>query len=382
MANTVTKGTTATRKASRAASPASKRRGQKRRQKSAVALLKQQLSQRPLPLWAVIVADAAVLAVALIVFALFHHVLPRDETSVGLVSQKVSTGAYASAAAPTQAPAAPEAPPEESVGTEAETSTPEADPVGVFSHRYADKFTDGEVFYDSNGYRSKNINIAFTKHMEPGLVYYVADIYIRRIECLRSAFAKDKFGRGRWERITSISRRMNAILAINGDYYGGRSDGIVIRNGELYRNDKNPVRDICVLNWDGTMEIFHPRDWDTYRAMENGAYQGWNFGPSLLDESGNAIASFDSEVSRINPRTAIGYYEPGHYCFVVVDGRSNRSKGITLPDLSSLMKNLGCNKAYNFDGGQSSEMVVNHETISRPDKGGRSTSDAVLIIDE
>ena len=33
----------------------------------------------------------------------------------------------------------------------------------------------------------------------------------------------------------------------------------------------------------------------------------------------------------------IGYYEPGHYCFVAVDGRSDKSKGLTMAQLSELM---------------------------------------------
>ena len=320
---------------------------------------------------------------ALIVFALFHHVLPRSEKAVGIESKRVASAQVQSvpvdsAAEPVSAESAPV---ESAEAPQAAATELPPDPVGVFKRKFADKFTDGEVIFDENGYQSANINIRFSKHQEPELVYYVTDIYLSRIECLTTVFAKDKFGRGHWERLTSICERMKGILTVNGDYYGGRSDGVVIRNGKLYRDDKNPLRDICVINWDGTFETYHPNEWDSYRAMENGAYQAWNFGPALFDESGNAKESFDSEVSGLNPRTAIGYYEPGHYCFVVVDGRSNRSRGITLPDLSALMHSLGCAKAYNFDGGASSEMVVDGKTVNRPADGGRSTSDAVLIVE-
>ena len=334
--------------------------------------LRKQLSRRPLPLWAVATADVLVFAIALNVFALFHHVLPRNETSTGIVSKRVST-----------AQAASEVPYPEPVATSEAAPAPsvEPDPVGVFTHRFEGRFTDSAVIANSEGYQSPNLNIRYSKHEEPGLVYYVADIYIRKIECLRTAFAKDKFGRGRYEWISDMSERLGGILAINGDYYGGRRDGIVIRNGEYFRNDDNPLRDICIINWDGTMDTYDPEAWDPQMAMDRGAYQGWNFGPILLDDEGNARTEFDSEVGGNNPRTAIGYYEPGHYCFVVVDGRSKSSKGITLAGLSQIMHDLGCAQAYNFDGGQSSEMLVNSKVISRPVDGGRKSTDAVLIVE-
>lgn len=346
--------------------------------------LKAQFFRNPPPVWVVVVADVLVFAVALNVFALFHHVLPRSEKSYGVKSQRISTAQLTGENTASEGNAVPGDRAEAVEETDAPLPdvTPEPDPVGVFARRFADKFTNGEVIATAESYQSKNVNVQFTKHTEPELVYYVADIYIRKIECFRTAFAKDKFGRGRWERVSSMSERMNGVIAINGDYYGGRSDGIVIRNGEYYRNEKNPIRDICIINWDGTMETYGPEAWDPQRAVARGAYQGWNFGPMLLDEEGNAMTEFNSEVGGRNPRTAIGYYEPGHYCFVVVDGRSKQSKGIGLVGLSEIMHNLGCKRAYNFDGGQSSEMVIGNKIVSNPYKGGRKNSDAVLIIDE
>lgn len=73
------------------------------------------------------------------------------------------------------------------------------------------------------------------------------------------------------------------------------------------------------------------------------------------------------EADSYHPRTALGYYSPGHYCFVVVDGRqSGYSSGILLKDLGTLMEQLGCTLAYNFDGGASSQMVVNNALLNRP----------------
>ena len=101
-----------------------------------------------------------------------------------------------------------------------------------------------------------------------------------------------------------------------------------------------------------------------------------------LAPDGGTISSFNSS-SRIisaNPRTAIGYYEPGHYCLVVVDGRGD-SAGISLPELSQLFSDLGCKAAYNLDGGNSSIMVWQNDVINNPSGGGRESSDALLIAE-
>lgn len=347
--------------------------------------LRDQLSRRPLPLWAVITADVLAFAVAILTFALFHHVLPRSEKAAGIVSLRgAQSAATASAATPEPAAGSAETA-TVADAADAATAAPSPEPtpetpVGVFT-KFEDKFTSGEVVVDSTGYRSANVNIGFQKFERAELVYYVADIYIRDISQLRTAFANDAFGRGHAEWIADICKRENGVLAINGDYYGGRTDGIVIHNGELFRDEDHPLRDICIINWDGTMDTFGPEAWDAEAVMTGGAYQGWNFGPMLLDRDGNAMQYFNSDVGKANPRTAIGYYEPGHYCFVVVDGRTKTSKGITLKEFSQLFYDLGCARAYNLDGGQSSVMVAGGTVVSKPYRGGRKSSDAVLIVD-
>ena len=366
-----------------------------RRSRGRVGWLRRQLGMRPLPLWIVITADVLALVLALLVFALFHHVLPRDERSTGIVSERAAMASPAPdelpevAAEPTESPGIPAEPTASPAAAAAEAKVETLDPaslpedgVGVFARRYADKFTTGAVIADSSGYQSPNLNITFTRGKQNNIVYYVADIYIRDIQCLRTCFAKDKFGRGHYEWLTDMCARTdNTVIGVNGDYCGGRSDGIVIRNGELFRDDKAPWRDVCALYWDGSMKIFSGKKWNTKAEMKNGCCQAWNFGPSLLDGNGQARTKFDSEVTSKNPRTAIGYFAPGHYCLVVVDGRSKQSIGATLPQLSRLMQELGCKCAYNLDGGQSSEMAVGGKTISKPAGGGRKNSDAILIID-
>ena len=342
--------------------------------------LKRQLRKRPLPVWVVVTIDVLVFGVALCTFALFHHVIPRNVEAVGISSSRDSMAAQSVATAQVQ--------PESSVlpettelpaATEMPEPTATPDPVGYFGTKYADKFTGGEVNQDAWHYQSANLNISNSTMEYCGTDVYVSDIYVRDISSFATAFAKDRYGRNFSEDVKDMAVRANAIVSINGDYYGNSDDGAIIRNGTLYREDSYVDCEICVLYWDGTMKTFPKGKFDARAEMEAGAYQSWAFGPSLLDENGAPKEKFSTGVFKTNPRTAIGYYEPGHYCFVVVDGRSRDSEGVDMAALSYLMDELGCRVAYNLDGGDTSQMLWGTKLINHPSDGGRDCSDIVLI---
>ena len=342
--------------------------------------LKRQLRKRPLPVWVVVTIDVLVFGVALCTFALFHHVIPRNVEAVGISSSRDSMAAQSVATAQVQ--------PESSVlpettelpaATEMPEPTATPDPVGYFGTKYADKFTSGEVNQDAWHYQSANLNISNSTMEYCGTDVYVSDIYVRDISSFATAFAKDRYGRNFSEDIKDMAVRANAIVSINGDYYGNSDDGAIIRNGTLYREDSYVDCDMCVLYWDGTMKTFPQGQFDARAELDAGAYQSWAFGPMLLDANGQAMTSFNSKVNPENPRTAIGYFEPGHYCFVVVDGRTKKSEGITTQELSALMASLGCKVAYNLDGGKTSQMYWGANLVNNPSGGGRNCSDIVLI---
>ena len=261
----------------------------------------------------------------------------------------------------------------------AEASAEPADETPL-AEKFADRFTDS-VTVTENSYTSPDISITVNEVNEENLTYYVADIYVRDITCFQTALAENTYGSGFRDSIEDMAVLNNALLAVNGDYYGNTTEGVVIRNGVIYR--ANPTDcDVCVLYYDGSMKVMPGSSFSVEEAVEDGAWQAWTFGPALLDAGGNPITAFasTSRITNANPRTAIGYYEPGHYCLVVVDGRGE-SSGISLPRLSRLFDTQGCTVAYNLDGGNSSIMVWGNEVINNPSGGGRESSDALLIAE-
>ncbi|MBR3638105.1 MAG: phosphodiester glycosidase family protein [Lachnospiraceae bacterium] len=213
---------------------------------------------------------------------------------------------------------------------------------------------------------------------------YVADILLPSVESLKTAFAQDTYGRKITATTSDTATENDALLAINGDFYGARERGYVIRNGILYRDTPSNADVLCIYT-DGRMEIVAPQEKSAQELLDNGAWQVFSFGPGLL-EDGEILVDTNDEVGMAmasNPRTAIGMIEPNHYIFVVSDGRTSDSEGLSLYELADFMKNLGVATAYNLDGGGSSTMVYQGEIINTPSSGRhsreRSVSDIVYI---
>ena len=245
--------------------------------------------------------------------------------------------------------------------------------------KFADKFTSGEVVQTDNSYKSTNINVAINKMQTGSTTYFIADIYVADIQYFLTAFAKKPDVMGARELTDVVAGENDAIVAINGDHCTDNS-GPVIRNGRLYRDET--YADALVMNYDGSMQTYSADQLNMSTIEANGAWQVWTFGPMLLMD-GQPMTEFNSTLLRANPRTAVGYYEPGHYCFVVADGRQpGYSDGMSMADLSQLFYDLGCKVAFNLDGGQSSEMVFMGKVVNRPYDGGRSTTDILYIADQ
>ena len=264
-----------------------------------------------------------------------------------------------------------------------------------FSDKFADKFLPegSEPILTENSYQSENVNITIsTRRCEKSDVY-IADIYVRSVECLQRVYAGGSYGKTT-AKVNKMAVQSGAILAMTGDSSQTFSKGWVVSNGKIERDSSNRIRDLGIVYRDGTMETIRSKDVD-YAKLRADADAGriWHiflFGPALLDGESKATLSFkDSNVRYANPRSVIGYYEPGHYCFVQVDGRGVKSAleakttsvGLTLSQLAALMEELGCKAAYNLDGGQSSMLAFNFEIISTPYHGGRNVGDSVVIMD-
>ena len=245
----------------------------------------------------------------------------------------------------------------------------------------------GDVSTDDNSYEDDNIKIEIKEYTISNTTVHVADVQIKNAELLKTAFANNTYGKNITAKTSTIASSVNAILAINGDYYGVQETGYVLKNGIVYRDTSAGDKEDLVIYKDGSFKIINEQDVDIYTLLNNGAYNILSFGPCLVS-NGAVNVSQNEEVGKAmssNPRTAIGIIDNLHYVFVVSDGRTSSDVGLSLYQLAEFMKDkLNVTTAYNLDGGGSSTMYFNGKVINNPTTNGnkiseRSVSDIVYI---
>ena len=326
-----------------------------------------------LPIWAVVLLDLLLVGLILLSFAFFHHVLPAIQSEMQRQEAMETTAPRETTIPETQAIV------ETTEATEPDTRT-------EWQQKFAEHFTD-EVVVTENSYTSPEVSITIetvvTGEGRSKLTYYVADIYVASIGNFTCATANNELRYFGTQPATEIAEQANAILAISGDFITYQKGGFLLRNGEIYAAEHNRSS-ICVLYPDGTMETLVGGTYQIQDILDKNPLQIWSFGPVLLDANGQVRDHYEvsTAVGYPNPRSAIGYYEPGHYCFVVVDGRQEgHSRGMQIPELAQVFADLGCTAAYNLDGGGTAVMLFGGEIFSRQSNGGRDLGDMLVITE-
>lgn len=253
---------------------------------------------------------------------------------------------------------------------------------GLNRGRYKARITE-------NSYDDGNIKIKIRQERIDDTTLYIADVRLTDPSLLKAGLAEDSFGRNVAEVTSGIAERNGAVFAVNGDYYGFREKGYVLRNGYLYRsasNTKYPYGEDLVIWEDGSFEVIHEDAYTAEELEEAGARQVFSFGPALVN-NGRIQVIEGEEVERAqitNPRTAIGMIEPLHYIMVVSDGRTEESIGLPLDRLAEVMLEQGCTVAYNLDGGGSSTIWFLGKVLNKPTTYGdvfeeRTISDILYV---
>lgn len=237
-------------------------------------------------------------------------------------------------------------------------------------------------------YSDGNISVTLTEKTVNETQVYVADITLSSSDYLKTALAQNSYGTNVTAKTSVTAAENNAILAVNGDYYGANSSGYVIRNGVVYRNSvrEDASNGDLAIYKDGSFKIIYEDQVSADQLVQDGVVNLLAFGPSLV-ENGEISVDTNTEVGQAmssNPRTAIGIIDENHYIIIVSDGRTSESNGLSLYQMAEVMKSYGVKTAYNLDGGGSSTLYFNGQVINKPTTGGskiseRAVSDIVYI---
>lgn len=237
-------------------------------------------------------------------------------------------------------------------------------------------------------YSDDNISVTLTEKTVSNTQVYIADVTVSSSEYLKTAFAQNTYGNNVTAKTSETAANNNAILAVNGDYYGANTTGYVIRNGVVYRDtvrEDSSNGDLAIYK-DGSFKIVYEDQVSADQLVKDGVVNLLAFGPALV-ENGEIVVNTKSEVGQSmssNPRTAIGIIDENHYIIIVSDGRTSESEGLSLYQMAKIMKSYGVKTAYNLDGGGSSTLYFNGQVINKPTTNGntiseRSVSDIVYI---
>ena len=249
-------------------------------------------------------------------------------------------------------------------------------------------FTAGPVAdpanFGENSYEDETLSVT-VEHVWVGKARFnVARVKIADASQLRIGLAAP-FGKKKTNRISTIAKDNNAVIAIGGDYYGNEEGGYVVRMGEVYRKKPMKSRDMLVTDGNGDFHILKNSDAEQLKALMEAEtiINVFNFGPALVidGELQEMPAKYNYNINGKEPRCAIGQLGPLEYLLVVVDGRGAAdSEGCQVATLAQFMYDQGCIQAYNLDGGNSALMYFGGENFSQKSfKAERSVTDIIYF---
>jgi hypothetical protein len=265
----------------------------------------------------------------------------------------------------TPTPAATEAPSPVPSSTPVPTTPPEPTPEPFFTEtEQVTADSDGGYWFYSSPVLWVEIHRIFDE--ENTITYFTAEVRTKAGESERGGFAEPGNPHAKNVKLSVIARTYQAVVAVSGDFLADNLEedpkGVVIRDGIVCVDDGN--QDTAAFMPDGSLQIFRAGETTADELLALGVKNAFSFGPTLINDGVIEEGLDHAHLHVKNPRTAIGMIEPHHYLLVVVEGRSDRSKGMTLQELAELFASYGCSVAYNLDGGRSATIAFMGDHIS------------------
>ncbi|MDY4137926.1 MAG: phosphodiester glycosidase family protein [Eubacteriales bacterium] len=169
--------------------------------------------------------------------------------------------------------------------------------------------------------------------------------------------------------VSSMAKKNNAVLAINGDYFSFHQNGIVVRSGKMWRNRPDGKRDILIIDENGDFTILPQCEKEDFAGYAGTVMHAFCFGPGLVVD-GKALTSLEhadvgNAPAKATQRIALGQTGPLEYLIIATEGPENKgSVGFTILQMAELCQEMGCINAYNLDGGSSSSVVLGGKKIN------------------
>lgn len=241
--------------------------------------------------------------------------------------------------------------------------------------------------YGTESYEDESLSVRMETRDIDRVRYNLAWIKIKSPTQLRTAIA-GKPNEVVADRPSRMARRQNAVVAINGDFYTQRRDGLIYRQGTPFRYELNEEKDALVIDENGDFHIFVATQAEELLAFLKSGRQiinAFTFGPAIVKD-GEILPLPETYVTRFDntvraPRMAVAQIGPLEYVFVEAQGRNDESIGVTSDDMAIFMHSLGVQQAYLMDGGNSCVMLFNGRYYdSNYKESEREQSDIIYVV--
>ena len=226
----------------------------------------------------------------------------------------------------------------------------------------------GEENYlpDMGGYEDPSLKVTIETMRRHDTNILVARVKIADPSQIRTTMAA-RYGSTGTVLPDRLAKRVNAVLAINGDFFNFNSTGYLVRQGKLYRDKTHTPSDILIIDDKGDFTIIVDPTDEKVKAFEGTIVNSFNFGPALVVDGEIIHTTKELNVGLEKETQRMGIAQVGEleYICVATEGPENEgSDGLTIPEFAQLMKDLGAVQGYNLDGGSSSAMMLGGEKIN------------------
>lgn len=264
-----------------------------------------------------------------------------------------------------------------------------------------EEYQQGKFTYDDP---SIHVEREWVESKEFDCTYYVVDIKIAdgsQIRTESAAGGEKGFASRKKVSVPVMAKRVNAVVAMNGDYFAETPSSFVLRQGKLIREVEETWHDLLLIDEDGDFHVILAGNRDVAEGLGNTfpsvpltreqltevngkkIINGFEFGPCII-LNGEVVEAHHRSI--VHPhksqswnaaqRICLAQVGPLHYRIVAV-----AHYGLSVQRFTELVMSLGpVQTAYMFDGGRSAQIAfLNKKVNNTQDKSPRAVCDIIYF---
>ena len=228
---------------------------------------------------------------------------------------------------------------------------------------------DDQIYY----YYDETILVLTWKELRDNCVYTISEVKVAHPSQFRRFLADGEFGSDKQYITTEMAQSVNSVVASSGDFYKHRYYGVVVYQREIKRSEFEHV-ETCYINDDGDLLFSHKGQFaNEIEAQEfvdkNNVRFSLAFGPILIENGVNVAPGgyMLGEIDGTYSRMALCQQDDLHYLLVNATGEYGYHRRIDIWEFTRNLETFGCDMAYTLDGGQTTVITMQGETINHVD---------------